>query len=635
MTTGYAVELPKLNGAYEAALSIDVAPLAACVEGWAARPMLMVGSGASFSVAKYAAARHEGSTGQLARAATPLEVMSEDDQDCGLVCFSAGGRNEDIIRAFRLAANREAEPLSALVLAENSPLERLGKRFGYTDVVGIGHPTFDDGFLAVATVIGSVVMLARAYRAVYGRSEKDIPRSVTELIRQATSFGDVEEIEIAGEGVILGREYVSVLYSMELASAAVDLESRFVEAALGALHIADLRNFGHGRHFWIARKAAETSVLALISEAQGDLGKRTVSLLPEDVNVLPIWFRGSNDLQGVAGLVVGMCLAASAARLAGFDPVRPGVPTFGRRLYHLKAKREREQQRLLNRSAALKRKGACADDSWWIARYERALESVNSSRYEALVLDYDGTLCDVRERAAPLGKQVAEQLQRLGDEGAVIGLATGRGPSAGKELRAALRKDLHPQVLIGYYNGAVIRRLSDEDDPIVGGVSDKDDLLVALAKDPMLNGRVRSNAVQISIGVRRGVEVEDGAQEVRLVLRQNGVEGDVVTSAHSIDVCLVGQSKEDLLEAMRESFALGDGPILRMGDRGRPPGNDWKLLDDAHGLSVDQVSGHAVHCWSLVPAGAKGTHAAVHYLRRLGWNKKGGGRLRLSGSSRP
>ena len=633
MPSRYLSELSRLDEAYGAARTMDVAPLAACVERWAARPMLMVGSGGSFSAARYAADLHEFNTGQLAHATTPLEVISKEDRDSGLVCFSASGRNQDIQSAFRVAATRETEPLAALVLAVHSPLKRLGTRFGYADVVSMGHPCFKDGFLAVASLVGTSVLLARAYRAVYGQPEQEIPQSVIELIRCAASFSELGEIGVAVDGVIEGREYVSVLYSTELAAAAVDLESRFVEAALGPLHIADLRNFGHGRHFWMARKASETGVLALISEEEGGLGSQTLSLLPDEVAALPIWFRGPSDVQGIAGLVVSLFVAGSAARLARIDPARPGVPEFGRRLYHLKAKQERVNQGLVNRTAALRRKGARADDPWWIAQYEQALERFSSARYEALVLDYDGTLCDGRERAGPLSTDIADELKRLAQEGAVLGLATGRGPSAGKELRASLPEGLHCRILVGYYNGAEVRILTDEEDPIIGNLSGKNSFVAALAKDPMLNGTVRSNVAQITTGVKRGVRVEDGAEEVRLVMRELGIDGDIVTSAHSIDVCLAGQSKEDVLVAMRDAFRLGDGPILRIGDRGRPPGNDWKLLDDPYGLSVDAVSGHAVHCWSLSPAGMKGTQAAAHYLRRLGWTARGG-RLRISRSSR-
>ena len=633
MPQGYQKELAGLDEVYRAARGMDVAPLCAVVERWADRPMVMVGSGGSFSTATFAADLHEAATGQLARAATPLEVISKASRDAGLVCFSASGRNQDIITAFRVAAMREMDPLSALVLAEHPPLKKLGTKFGYADVVCMGHRLFKDGFLAVASLVGSSMLLVRAYRAVFGRSESDLPESVVELIQQVTHFAGLEDIRVEADRVMRGRRYVSVLYSSELAATAVDLESRFVEAALGALHIADMRNFGHGRHFWMARKAQETCVVALISQRQKDLGTRTISLLPDGVTILPIHFDGSTDVQAVAGLVAGLFVTESAAGFADVDPGKPGVPPFGRRLYHLKPKLERSSQADLNRAAALRRKGAPSDDPLWIARYQHALEIVNSSRYEALVVDYDGTLCDPRKRTAPLSAAIAEELTRLGNEGAVLGLATGRGPSAAIELRASLPTRLHDRVLVAYYNGAAIRRLTDREDPVVERRCGEGPLVTALENDPMLSGRVRSNAVQISVGVRRGTRMEAGAAQVRLLMRENGVEAEVVISGHSIDVCLANQSKEELVRALRVSFGLGQSPILRIGDRGRPPGNDWRLLDDPCGLSVDEVSGHPMHCWSLTPAGTKGVQATSHYLRHLRWSGRGG-RIRLSPASR-
>ena len=633
MPLGYRRELAGLDGVYRAARGMDVAPLCAVVERWADRPMMMVGSGGSFSTATFAADLHESATGQLARAATPLEVVSKGNRQAGLTCFSANGRNQDIITAFRIAATREMDPLSALVLAEHPPLEKLGTKFGYADVVCMGHRLFKDGFLAVASLVGSSILLIRAYRAVFGRSERDLPEGVLELIQRVTSFARLEDIRAEADRVMQGRDYVSVLYSSELAAAAVDLESRFVEAALGALHISDMRNFGHGRHFWMARKAKETCVLALISERQEDLGTRTISLLPDGVTTLPIHFRGSTDVQAVAGLVVGLFVTESAAGFAHVDPGKPGVPPFGRRLYHLKPKLERSRPADLNRAAALRRKGARSDDPLWIARYQHALETVNSGRYEALVVDYDGTLCDSRKRTAPLSAAIAEELTRLTDEGAMLGLATGRGPSAAIELRASLPTRLHDRVLVAYYNGAAIRRLTDSEDPVVERRCGEASLVTALENDPIFSGRVRSNAVQISTGVRLGTRMEAGVAQVRLLLREKDVEAEVVTSGHSIDVCLAGQSKEDLVRTIRVSFELGEGSILRIGDRGRPPGNDWRLLDDPFGLSVDEVSAHPMHCWSLTPAGTKGVQATSHYLRHLRWSGTGG-RIRLSPASR-
>ena len=274
--------------------------------------MVMVGSGGSFSTATFAADLHESATGQLARAVTPLDVVSKADRDAGLACFSANGRNPDILTAFRVAATREMEPLSALVLAEHSPLEEAWSSNSAmrTLCAWDTHPSRTASSRWPRWWVPPV-LLVRAYRAVFGRSESDLPERrsrldpASHLVRQTCRiFVHRDRI-----GSCMDAAYVSVLYSSELAAAAVDLESRFVEAALGALHIADLRNFGHGRHFWMARKAHDTGVLALISESQEDLGTRTVSLLPDEVTTLPIHFRGSADVQGMAGLVVGLFVA--------------------------------------------------------------------------------------------------------------------------------------------------------------------------------------------------------------------------------------------------------------------------------------------------------------------------------------
>ena len=58
----------------------------------------------------------------------------------------------------------------------------------------------------------------------------------------------------------LAPQTTCVLYSSSLRPAAVDIESRFVEAALGKVQATDLRNFGHGRHHWFAKRPDQTGI---------------------------------------------------------------------------------------------------------------------------------------------------------------------------------------------------------------------------------------------------------------------------------------------------------------------------------------------------------------------------------------
>src|SRR5476651_652935 len=58
---------------------------------------------------------------------------------------------------------------------------------------------------------------------------------------------------------------IVVLHGPSTLPAAVDVESKFTEAALGSVQVADFRHFAHGRHHWIAKRGRESAVLAITS----------------------------------------------------------------------------------------------------------------------------------------------------------------------------------------------------------------------------------------------------------------------------------------------------------------------------------------------------------------------------------
>ena len=633
MPASHKNELIGLDKVYRTALRVDISSLCKVVERWAQSHMLMVGSGGSYSVATFAADLHEWFTGKLARAATPLEITSNPDLDCGVACFSARGQNHDIVSAFRTAALSEIDPLAALILAENSQLQKMGTTFRYTDVISVSRKSFSDGYLAVASMIGSALLLIRAYRQVIRATKNPLPQNLRDLMQEIAGFSAIEQIFEKAKKVVNGRAYLNVLYSPELKAAAIDLESRFTEAALGPVQISDFRNFGHGRHFWLSRKGKETSVLALMSNVQQSIGSKTIALLPNEVNVQPIEFCGPRDLQAFIGLIVSMAFAGCAAELAKVNASKPGVRPFGRQLYRLKVDTIKRAPYQLNRTAAIRRKGAKVDDATWHDHYECAIDTVNKAQYSALILDYDGTLCDTRDRSKPLNRTLVNELVRIAHEGAMIGIATGRGPSAGAELRASLPKSLHERIMIGYYNGALTRLLTDDSDPIIASSETLSPLSVALSEASSFGGRIRENAVQISLELRPGIQIDTHLAEIRRLMKTFDIPAKVVFSGHAVDFCLAHQSKINVIDAMRKRFSLGDGPVVRLGDRGKPLGNDWELLDDRYGLSVDQVSSHPKHCWALAPAGMKGVQATEHYLTRLRWGTSGG-RMRLTASRR-
>ena len=57
------------------------------------------------------------------------------------------------------------------------------------------------------------------------------------------------------------------------------------------------------------------------------------------------------------------------------------------------------------------------------------------------MFDYDGTLCEPDARFDPLSPEIANGLNRLLQQGAIIGIATGRGGSAAERIQEAVSSE--------------------------------------------------------------------------------------------------------------------------------------------------------------------------------------------------
>lgn len=629
MTDRYLKELADLHKVYEAANLLDHGLLKAAIESAAARSAVMLGSGGSFSVASFAAYIHQLTTGRLASPSTPLDYMTLSLRDAAVMCFTASGRNKDICAAFDEAAQREAKPLVGLVMREKSPLHELAERYKYSRVVSASSELFEDGFLAVASLLGSAILILKAYRALIDDTTP-LPGTLDEFMKSRVSVSLERLIEHTLPAV--QAETTSVLCSSSLRPAATDIESRFVEAALGNIHATDLRNFGHGRHHWFAKRPGQTGILALIGDDQEALATRTLELIPSEVPQARIDFSGPRDEQALAGLIVSLHLAAAAGQVRKIDPGKPGVPEFGRKLYHLAPARRRKARRTDVTDIAVWRKEMAGGlkTSTQIdelrALCERGIEKINQSRYAGLVFDYDGTLCEPDARFFPLSKEVADGLNRLLAAGAIIGIATGRGGSAAERIQEAIRKPYWSNVLIGFYNGAVVQSLAEgtpDPSPPTENVLYVENMLRASRYFSTCS--FRSNNRQIAVSLP---SLEEPATSVRIatsIVDQSGTKASVACSNHSVDIIFGGGGKTAVVEAVRRhTKSDSKAPVLRLGDKGRWPGNDCELLDDAFGLSVDEVSASTETCWGLSPRGFLGVQATLYYLDRIDWQHETG-----------
>jgi fructoselysine-6-P-deglycase FrlB-like protein len=633
----FASELDELPATYEWAMTADVRPLAAAISGCLDVPLIAVGSGGSLTVAEFAAKLHRDFTALPSFAETPLDVVAEpmSPANVAVLMTTAGGRNPDVIGSFREVAAKEPRRLVVLCLTAGTPLAQHAKSFPFVDFIELLPPTARDGFLATNSLIASVVLLLRGYSDAVGRSTQ-IPRTWKKLLAGRTATQIRTQLIPAFQ-----RQTLVVLHGPDTRPAAVDIESKMTEAALGNVWTADYRHFAHGRHHWLAKRGGESAVLALSCDSDRVLAERTLSLLPRDSYVIREDLPFVGSVAALAALARGMYLTDAAGTVAGIDPGRPGVPGFGRKIYHLNAFSARRRSDLVD--VAIRRKTGteparlpAKQATLWRNACREFVAGLERARFSGLVLDYDGTLCSASARREPLAAAVTKELVRLLTGGIRIGIATGRGKSVRLRLREALPRELWPRVIIGYYNGGDIAPLDDDTRP--DGCERTAESLQSVAR-VLTSDRVLAQLVefelrlpQIKIEVRRPTDTERAWAVVQQIALAHAPDSSLLRSSHSMDLIAAGVDKRNVVQRLQQ---LGDKDVgvLCIGDRGRFPGNDYQLLATPYALSVDECSPSLETCWNLAPVGHRGPDACLVYLRSVSLSR-GHARVRVHGVSR-
>jgi hypothetical protein len=596
----YQRELRRLPETVKWACSLDITPLEAFVRESAAHPLVAIGSGGSSTAAHFAALLHRERHRGFARHATPLEILTNEPGLAGAAALltSASGRNRDVLAALQTCLRNEVPVLGTLTTRMPSRLADSARPYCRSYVQEGELPAGKDGYLATNSLVATLVILSRAY-----------------------GFDPTPRVELGGPVAVRApKSTVLVLHGGWASPAATDLESKLNESAMAAALIADYRNFGHGRHLWLAKHGPETLVVALSTPEVDDLATRTLALLPRTGPVLRLRTRLPGPRGTLALIGRGLAFIGAFAEALGVDPGRPRVPPFGRKVYGLDARIAakgltpvaRKQSRAPSRAPSLER----------VYQNELGafLKRLAGANIGGVVFDYDGTLCATRDREAPLSKVIASELARLCRAGVRVGVATGRGDSVRANLRAVLPRTLWSSIRIGYHNGTEIGLLADDAIPRDASTEDgsREVLVQRLRADPVLSevAQIRPTANQISIRPRAGFALEPRTLVSHVVPFMPDRDARVVASSHSVDIITARGSKADVAKAVADEL---EPPLqlLTIGDRGAWPGNDYDLLSEPLSLSVDEPSSIADRCWNLAPPGVTGPAAALFVLKRL------------------
>lgn len=603
MGKAFASELASLEHTLAWALSCDVQVLEQFVKDVADRPLIAIGSGGSSTACHLTSLLHRMRYRQPAQFTTPLDVLSMPAglHHAGVFLASASGRNKDVLAALKACIAEETPAVSIITLSAENPLSDATALYARSRVFAADLPTGKDGYLATNSLVATCTLIASAYGF-------DI---LCPEIRRNNVDASVFE----------ARHMVQILYGGWAAPVATDLESKLNESALAAALLSDYRNFGHGRHLWLAKRATETVVVALVAPGNAAVAESTLSRFPKNIPVV----RLETLIDGPAGtidlLIQAFHLVSRIGETRKQDPGRPQVPEFGRKLYRLAPPRWRPSveapiQRKLWASPVAN--GGCEAFQNGLKQFH---ERARAAKIGAVALDYDGTLCTKEDRFDGLRADVVNELSRLLEGGVKLGIATGRGKSVRAALQKTLDGKLWPLVHIGYYNGTDIGPLGDDARPKTGGpgtdaLKHAESLLLG-DKWLMAIANITPRPQQLTVEPRG--ETTTDALAAHVMARLAPLDGSgvrIVVSSHSLDVLGPKRGKGSFVSWLRAQIGI-DQDVLCIGDRGAWPGNDYSLLAEPMSLSVDEVSSLTDTCWNLVPRGVSGPEATLLYLRAI------------------
>lgn len=628
MAKPYASEMDQLNATLDWLSQADISGLIKSLEASSDLPLVAIGSGGSLSAAHGLATNHRQYVGRLSNVATPLEVVREPiDEQTANWLLSAGGRNVDILAAAKALIDREPKQLTVVTGRDDTKLTELCRAHPFVDLHIFPPPAGKDGFLATNSLLGFTGLLQRAYISLFGQP-KDWEKIVS-VLRSMSDPAFSHRLDIDEQAAPLWQRTTTiVLYGPSTRLGAMDIESKFTEAALGSIQLADFRNFAHGRHHWLAKRGDDSGVLALVAPEDKTLADKTMALLPDDIPQLSLDLPG-DGAAGLASLLAAFKLTALAGLAQRIDPGRPGVPMFGRKLYKLTPPKTPKWQPLHGMSrrdiVAIERKTKQFSDQlmrsgslWsWHKHLNSFRDGLLNETFDAIVLDYDGTIVETRSRFDPPSEGIVKKLIEMLESDIWVCLATGRGKSARIDLQKCIPKALWNKVLLGYYNGAEVSSLNDELVP--NGEARADGKLHPASELLNANGLIckvskqEDRNHQITLTANSGYSADHLFENVVELLSGESSAGlSVVRSGHSIDILAPGVSKLNVVDAVMQK--IPNASILSIGDSGGLNGNDHELLFRPHSLSVDKMNADPKTCWNLGSQGQRGPNILAEYL---------------------
>ena len=585
-------------------------------------PLVCIGSGGSLSACHYAVQLYQQRNGVLAQAMTPLQLMYAGYniiRSSKLLFLSASGKNKDILSAIKYGVKYNETGMMSLTLRKNNPTEELLEQYPKVQRWCENIPSEKDGFLATNSLLATFTLLCKAACA---SKYQDSRFKLNDL-----------QPETFNLNLSVIQNFI-VMYGATGEPVAWDIESKLTEAALGSALLSDYRNFGHGRHHWFDKRGENSCIIALVTPVERELAYKTIGCLPKSVPVIYIETELDGPQASIDMLLKAFRFVNDLGEARGIDPGKPGVPGYGRLLYNLNYYKLTNcilpAEKALD-VAVLRKLGIAGRENvpLWVYYSEscqRFVRQLNRGRFTTVAFDYDGTLSasDRKSRFTNgLCDEIRDALMPLLENGVQIVVATGRGKSVGESFQESIDQKYWLQIKVGYYNGACLLTLGDEDElkkwkkqHFDSELKEPEEELKLRLSAECVGYKFEERSLQLSIeGEMTQAESQLVYDTCRVIIWDKQMKGiRVWRSSHSMDIVVYREvSKLRVIEDPEHTLCIGD--------YGTVEGNDYEMLTSKYSLSVDRVSKNTESCWNIAPSGMKGLDATLYYISRMKANE--------------
>jgi len=242
-----------------------------------------------------------------------------------------------------------------------------------------------------------------------------------------------------------------------------------------------------------------------------------------------------------------------------------------------------------------------------------------SKPYNALALDYDGTLVSLFNRTGRLSRSIVNSIGNFLNGEIPVVIISGRGESL-LRLRQQLAKFKLDTLFLAMYNGAeivdaetgaIMRKEKNPTFPLNRAfelLAENSDIMSTKTKIVQ-----KPYSIQIQVKERSILRLDELCLRFSSIL-PNGFA--VRSSGYAIDVYPRARMKDYCLRLINERLDMRLN-FLRVGDQGHELGNDFELLNIRGGFSVGTVSTDRRSCFPVVDESGNrllGVRGCVHLL---------------------